>query len=46
LVEAALIAQSNAQEPKRKSFWRWIMLAVAAGLVIGCSLMLLIHTLV
>ena len=46
LVEAALIAQSNAQESKRKSFWRWIMLAVAAGLVIGCSLMLLIHTLV
>jgi len=46
LVEAALIAQSNAQESKRKSFWRWIMLAVAAGLVIGCSLMLLIDTLV
>ncbi len=43
LVEAALIAQSNPQEPKRNGFWSWIILANIGGLVAGGALTLLIE---
>ena len=45
LVEAALIAQSNPQQPERRDFWRWVLLALATGLIMGGALMLLIEML-
>ena len=45
LVEAALIAQSNPQQPERRDFWRWVLLALATGLIMGGALMLLVEML-
>lgn len=35
LVEAALIAQSNPAPPPARAFWRWVILAGGAGVIVG-----------
>ncbi|MEL7131879.1 MAG: 2-polyprenylphenol 6-hydroxylase [Pseudomonadota bacterium] len=45
LVEQALIAQSNPKPPKRRGFWRWIMLAMILGTLFGTTLVLTLEAL-
>lgn len=45
LVEAALIKQGNPETPKRKTFWRWIVLTAIGSAAIGITLLELIRSL-
>jgi ubiquinone biosynthesis protein len=45
LVEQALIAQSNPQQPQRNSFWRWIMLTGVLSATGGAVILSLIERL-
>ncbi|MEO0667804.1 MAG: 2-polyprenylphenol 6-hydroxylase [Pseudomonadota bacterium] len=45
LVEQALIAQANPQPPKRRGFWRWIVLALILGTLFGTTLVLILEAL-
>ena len=45
LVEQALIAQANPQPPKRRGFWRWIVLALNLGTLFGTTLVLTLEAL-
>ncbi len=40
LVEQALITQANPAPPKRRGFWRWIVLALILGTLFGTTLVL------
>ncbi len=45
LVEQALINQANPAPPKKRGFWRWIILALMIGTALGTSLVLMIEAL-
>ncbi|MEL6562951.1 MAG: 2-polyprenylphenol 6-hydroxylase [Pseudomonadota bacterium] len=45
LVEQALIAQANPAQPKRRGFWRWIILALVLGSMFGAIATVVIEAL-
>ncbi len=46
LVEGALLRQAQPEEPKRQTFWRWIVLTAALAAAGGATLTLLIEAVV
>jgi ubiquinone biosynthesis protein len=45
LVEAALIKQGNPEQPKRRPFWRWIILTALVSSAAGAAILALIDQL-